>query len=293
MALVQLTIAASGLLALLLFMLANRRGSPLPAIFARWARWLFIGLGCASLLRLLGWSGYPLTVLLPVCLILWFLLESTYMWLAIRALNQHQLPLFPKFRASERPHEWPSQPRFIRLRELLRAQGLELEQALTAELDAAATVRAFIYADPKRTLRVNVLLLPNVRGNFMASLACDSCFEDGSRLITDNTFLPFGGFYPENWNVERRPWLRNPLRLIQRHHERLDAANRTPVAFSMDPEDQMLADLRKVEAVNRELGFLHDSVDVEISGRITPAGRSRVWQELLMLAYLGRPFRYN
>ena len=28
---------------------------------------------------------------------------------------------------------------------------------------------------------------------------------DGERLITDNMHTPYGGFYPDNWNVIRRP----------------------------------------------------------------------------------------
>ena len=45
----------------------------------------------------------------------------------------------------------------------------------------------------------------------------------GLRIVTDNLYVPFAGFYPENWLVERRPWSRSLPRLLARHHARLAA----------------------------------------------------------------------
>lgn len=41
------------------------------------------------------------------------------------------------------------------------------------------------------------------------------------RYVTDNLYLPFGGFYPENWLVERLPWRRSLPRLMARHEQRM------------------------------------------------------------------------
>lgn len=288
----QLLTAALGIASVLLFWLSARIGTPLFAVAARWMRWAFVAMLGGIGLLISGWTPYPLEVLIALSFLIWFLLETGYLWLALAALNRHHMPLFPKFEENEKRDEWPSQPRFIALRTWLRQTGLELEQAMVAHLDVGTTVRTFAYTDKDRSTRFNVMFLPNARGNLVAAYSVDSQLKDGTRIVTDNMFLPFGGFYPESWQLERHPWMRDPRRIWNRHLERLDAAAQPVVKFDLSPIAQYKSDQRRLEQVNRELGFLNQTTDEEEEGQISPAGRARIWQELWMLAYLGKSFRY-
>ncbi|MEI2420349.1 hypothetical protein V6O07_08740, partial [Arthrospira platensis SPKY2] len=74
--------------------------------------------------------------------------------------------------------------------------------------------------------------------------------------MTDNLFLPFGGFYPENWFIERKPWTRSIQALKQRHLACLDAASSPAQPINEDPEDMIRKDSKTLERLNLELGFL-------------------------------------
>ena len=104
---------------------------------------------------------------------------------------------------------------------------------------------------------------------------------------------PFGGFYPENWSVERKPWTRSPDKLLQRHLARIDAKAQALMPFVTNPLEQINADQRIVEQLNRDLGFLHSPAEVAEKGRLTLAGKGRLWQELWTLSYLGWPLDYS
>jgi len=154
-------------------------------------------------------------------------------------------------------------------------------------------MRVSVYENEDATIRLHVLFLPNPRGGFIVCLTCNSVTHAGDSIVTDNIFLPFGGFYPENWDVERSPWTRSPGRLLQRHRERLDAKAQQLMPFVLSPLEQTNEDQRLVEQLNRDLGFLNKVTEQEEFGRLTAAGKARVWQEIWTLAYLGKPMRYN
>ncbi len=62
--------------------------------------------------------------------ILWFLGETLYNWLAITAHSLSPLPLFPRYTVNVTGEEWPVQPRLLKVREWLKAQGFRQVQAL-------------------------------------------------------------------------------------------------------------------------------------------------------------------
>ena len=116
---------------------------------------------------------------------------------------------------------------------------------------------------------------------------------DGRRYLTDNLYIPFAGFYPENWFVERAPWRRSLPRLLARHRARLLAGNATPVPFAVEPLADLNTAQHELDQVNTELGFLHPHHAREDLGKITHEGRYRVWKEIWMLNYLGRAAKYE
>lgn len=286
-------ILATMVVSLVLMQINQRVASPVLSIVDRWLRWLVFSLGTAQLMLEFDLIDRPFWALALAFFLLWFLGETLYNWLAITAHSLSPLPLFPRYGINKSGEEWPVQPRLLKIREWLRAQGFRQTQALKADLGGGVFLRVSIYQDAQATVRLQVTFIPQSTGAISICYAVTSMTEDGSRYLTDNLYIPFGGFYPENWYVERAPWRRSLSRLLARHRARLTAAGATPVPNPTEP----LADLNTVQheldQLNTELGFLYPHAEREDLGKFTQEGRYRVWKEIWMLNYLGRSARYD
>jgi hypothetical protein len=279
--------------ALVLMRINQHLASPALAIVNRWLRWVVMAGGSTQMVAHFGWSERPYLVLLAVAVITWFLLESIYHWLAIHAMSVSPLPLFPRFSLNRGGDEWPVQRRFMKLRDQIRAAGFKHVQALRAEVASGLYVRASFYHNADGTMRLQVTFLPQPMGNLIVGLHLVSRTADGRRLVTDNHHLPFAGFYPENWWVERRPWCRSLPRLLAWHGERNARSGATLIPWTSEPLEDVNAQQGELERLNTELGFLLPSPEHEEHGRISSEGRYRVWKEMLSLNYLGRSARYH
>ena len=280
------------ILALVLFQLNQRFASPVLAIFYRWLRWLIFSLGVAKLAIEFHWVDRPFWVLALALFLLWFLGETLYNWLAIGALSVSPLPLFPRFSVNHSGEEWPTHPRFLKIRDWLRANQFKQVQALKAEVGPGVYLRVSVYQDPEAHVRIQVTFLPQANGAISVCYALTTQTASGYRYVTDNLYIPFGGFYPENWLVERNPWSRSPASLLKRHRERLSKANEMPLGWNTDPLADINSQQRELEQVNTDLGFLLPHAEREDHGKMTYEGRYRVWKELWLLHYFGRCGRY-
>lgn len=267
--------------------------SPTLAIINRWLRWGVMAGGFAQMAVHFGWSERPFAVLFAAFLIGWFMLESVYHWLAIHAMSVSPLPLFPRFALNRGGDEWPVQSRFLRLRDQIRASGFKHVQALRAEVATNLHVRSSFYHSEDSCTRLQVTFLPQPMGNLTVCLHLATQTADGRRIVTDNHHLPFAGFYPEHWWVERRPWCRSLPGLLTRHRDRVARAAGTLVPWTSEPLEDLNAQQTELERLNTQLGFLLPSPEHEERGRISSEGRYRVWKEMLSLNYLGRPARYE
>ncbi len=281
------------LVSLVLMRVNQHLASPSLAIVNRWLRWIVLAGGSAQVSLHFGWSERSFWVLFAAYLILWFLLESIYQWLAIHAMSVSPLPLFPRFTLNRGGDEWPVQRRFMRLREQIRAAGFKHVQALRAEVATGFYVRASFYHSADGNTRLQVTFLPQPMGNLTVCLHFATHTADGLRVVTDNHHLPFAGFYPENWLVERRPWCRSLPGLLTLHRERVARAATTLVPWTSEPLEDVNAQQSELERLNTQLGFLLPGPEHEEHGRISSEGRYRVWKEMLTLNYLGRPARYE
>ncbi|MDP3071705.1 MAG: hypothetical protein Q8N18_15550 [Opitutaceae bacterium] len=286
-------IIAAIVVSLVLMKVNLRLGSPLLSILDRWLRWLVFAFGGAQVCHEFKLIDRPYWVIAAVLFVGWFLIETFYNWLAISAHSLSSLPLFPRYSVNTTGEEWPVQPRFLRDREWLRAEGFRQVQALKAEIGGGVYLRVSIYHDAQAEVRVQVTFIPQGNGTLAVCHAITSVAADGSRYLTDNLHVPFGGFYPENWFVERAPWCRALPKLIARHHARLQRAGVTPVPFTTEPLADFNAVQRELDQVNTELGFLHPQGKREDLGKFTHEGRYRLWKEIWMLNYLGRSARYE
>jgi hypothetical protein len=277
---------------LILTQLNQRLASPVIAIFNRWLRWFVFSLGAASVCTQFQLIDRPFWVLLVGFVLIYFLIETGYRWLEIHALSVSPMPLFPRFAVNSSGEEWPTHPRLLTLREWLRQQGFRPLQSLKAEVGPGIYLRTSVYQDATGNLRVQITFLPQPGGGITVCHTFSSQTTEGDRIVTDNLFLPFGGFYPENWFVERHPWTRSAARLLQRHEQRVRAVQAPLVAWDLEPLGDLNQQQREVERINTELGFLLPHAEREENGKISHEGRYRVWKEVWLLNYFGIASRY-
>ncbi len=277
---------------LILTQLNQRLASPVLAIFNRWLRWLVFSLGAASVCTQFELIDRPFWVLLVGFVLIYFLIETGYRWLEIHALSVSPMPLFPRFAVNSSGEEWPTHPRLLTLREWLRQQGFRPLQSLKAEVGSGIYLRTSVYQDATGNLRVQITFLPQPGGGITVCHTFSSQTTEGDRIVTDNLFLPFGGFYPENWFVERHPWTRSAARLRQRHEQRVRAVHAPLAPWDLEPLGDLNQQQREVERINTELGFLLPHAEREENGKISHEGRYRVWKEVWLLNYFGIASRY-
>lgn len=280
-------------LSLAVMQINQRAASPLLSIVDRWLRWLVFTFGGAQVCLNLDIVDRPYWVIAGVLFIVWFLGETLLNWLRIHALSVSPLPLFPRYGVNEDGDEWPIQPRLLKLREWLRGEGFKQVQALKAELGPGVHLRVSVYQNLDATIRVQITFIPQASGAITVCYALTSMTSDGERVVTDNLYVPFAGFYPEHWFVERAPWRRSLRRLLARHKVRVAKLGGALTPFDVDPLGDLNSTQQELDRINTELGFLNQPPKREDLGKITHEGRYRVWKEIWMLNYLGRAMRYE
>jgi hypothetical protein len=288
----SLFLAPAAALLLVLFYLNLRLASPVLAIPIRWMRWTLFALFVAETSARFKWIDRPFWVVAAGAFLLWFLLESAFNWLRVSAISLSPLPLFPKFTANVSGDEWPVQERLLKVRDWLRDNRFTPVQALKAEVGGGIWLRVSVYQNYERTIRLQVAFLPQDSGAITVCYSLSSETQSGRRYVTDNFFLPFGGFYPENWHIHRSPWRRTLPRLIAHHLNRMQEAGEMPIQWDTDPLTDLNRQQQLMEQVNTELGFLLPHAEREEHGKITPEGRFRIWREAWLLDYLGITQRY-
>lgn len=285
-------IVAGGCVSIVTSYLNRTIASPVMAIINRWLRWISFSLAIAWLTDYWGWSGRPFWVLAITAFLLWLMMETLYNWLAISALSQSPIPLFPKFSINSSGEEWPAVRRIIIVRDWLRRNKFSQVQALLADIGNGIHLRVSVYQNAEATIRVQVLFIPINSTGVTVCFSVSSQTAADLRYTTDNLFLPFGGYYPENWHVERRPWTRRISRLIAAHRRRMANDGQTVVPWNTEPLNDLNDQQRDLDRLNTELGFLFPHAMREEYGKMTFEGRYRIWKEVWFLNYLGLPQRY-
>ena len=288
-----LYICAAMLLSIVLVQINRFKASPILAIANRWLRWTVFATSAAYIWSSLELTTHPYWMLALTFALVWFIGETLYNWMAVKALSESPLPLFPKYTLNETGEEWPVQPRFQKVRYEIRQLGYTHTQSLRAEIVPGIYVRVSVYHDARAERRLQITFLPRPNSAVAMCATISSQTPDGHRYVTDNVFLPYAGFYPENWLVDRTPWTRSIIKLLARHNARLARAKETLAPWTTAPLDDLNAQQRDLEQLNTQLGFLTTRAQREEHGKVTPAGRYRVWKEIWTLNYLGRSARYE
>jgi hypothetical protein len=263
-------------------------GLPILHVFSRWLRWFLFAALFAFFLDVFGLSFRPAWVHFLTGLAVWFVIETGYNWLAIKALSRSELPLFPTFRENSDGDEWPADEHFIQIKEWLKAEGFKRVEALKAELFEGTYLRASIYESADQLDRIQILFLPKRQGGSSACYTIQTFSTEGQRIITDNQFLPYGGYYPENWELARKPLIGSPKRLLALHRKRVTKSAINPGVSDSSPLEDLNDQQRILERLNMETGFLVPRPQQEEEGKISSDGRYRLWKEMWLLAYLGK-----
>lgn len=278
----------TALLTILLPSLGLRKGIPVLILLGRWLRWGLFGVLFSFFLKFFEISFRPDWVHFITGLAVWFLLETGYYWIAIKALSRSDLPLFPSFKMNQDGDEWPADKQLIKVREWLREEKFTRLSALKAELFVDTVLRASIYESSDRLVRLQILFIPKRKGGATACYTLSTNGENDRRLITDNLFLPFGGYYPEGWNMMRKPLIGSLKRLLKLHRQRLQKSSIKAIPFEDSPLEELNDQQRILEQLNLETGFLNPRQYQEEVGRLSYDGRYRLWKEMWLLAYLGK-----
>ena len=276
-------------LAVVLPILGSRSSIPLFPLLGRWIRWLLFGVLFAISLKYFDLSYRADWVHFVSGLALWFILETSYNWIAIKALSGSDLPLFPQFYVNTDGDEWPADQRYIELREWLRSEDYKHLSSLKAELFAGMYLRACVYESSDSFTRIQILLMPTRKGGSTASYTVRTCTQEGQCVITDNLSLPYGGYYPSRWNMCRKPLIGSLRRLLALHKHRLIKMNIRATGTEDSAVEEINDQQRILERLNTDTGFLVPRHLHEEEGKITPNGRYRLWKEMWLIAYLGKP----
>ena len=288
----SLVLAPSMALLLLLLYINLRLASPLLAIPIRWLRWILFALFAAQANEQLALFDRSPWVVAAAAFLLWFLIESGFNWLKVSAISLSPLPLFPRYVVNSSGDEWPTQKRLLKVRDWLRDNRFTPVQALKAELGESIWLRTSVHHSHDGTVRLHTLFVPQESGAITVCFSVSTRTADGRRYVTDNLYIPFGGFYPESWHVERTPWRRGLPGLVVRHQDRLARSGSPALRWDNSPIDDINQQQQQMEMVNTELGYLLPHAEREEYGKITPEGRFRVWKEAWLLDYLGVAQRY-
>lgn len=280
---------AMAIITTLLPFLGGRLNTPIFFILGRWLRWLLFGALFAYFIKIFEISFRPDWVHFATGIALWFIIETSYNWIIIKTLSFSDLPLFPDFHENKDGDEWPAGKHFIGIKEWLRNENYTRLKALKSQLFANTHLRASIYESSDQLTRIQILFLPKRKGGATACYTISTRAKDGSRVITDNHIHPYGGYYPESWEVCRKPLTGSIKRLLLLHHERVLSFKIEPVRVQDDALEELNDHQRILERTNIKIGFLVPRHCREEEGRISQEGRYRLWKEMWLIAYLGKP----
>ena len=284
----QWLLFAVAIITVLLPILGGRFSIPTFLVLGRWLRWFLFGALFAYFLKSFEFSSRPDWVHFVTGIAIWFILETGYNWIAIKALSYSDLPLFPEFYENEDGDEWPAEKRFIEIKDWLRAKNYTRLKALKSELYVDTYLRASIYESSDQLTRIQILFLPKRKGGATACYTISTHAKEGGRIITDNLTLPYGGYYPESWEMCRKPLIGSLKRLVVLHRNRVVKLEVEPVVVEDDALEELNDHQRTLERLNTEIGFLVPRPRQEEDGKISQEGRYRLWKEMWLLAYLGK-----
>jgi len=269
---------------------AARQGQPLMEIATRWSRLLAVVLGVTYLAFAMEWSlaaNRSPWSFATVLLIGAILLVTIAAWFRVKGFSFEDIPLFPSYFRNEESGEWPTSADHISLREWIRKQGFRQVEFLGAYPFPETFIREYHFDSKDGRTRLCVSFIPKGIKQLCVSHAASSISADGVRYVTDNAFAPYGGLYPDNWIVDRKPLRRSVAKLLERHQRRIETSGKEFSPWIDLPLEDVKEQHRLLEKANRDNGILNPRSNWEEYGRFSQEGCYRMWKEILLLHYFG------
>ncbi len=268
-------------------LLTRERQSLRMQVARRWFGFSAMSCLCGYVLFRFGWIDRSLPICLAVSGLGLLLIETAYQWMLVRALSRSEWPLFPRFKSTGDGTGWPVDRKILRIKGRLESLGYRTRDILEAPIFPEFVVRLYTMENASRTIRAQLLCLPRGRRSPSCYISFLSTDADEQRRVTDNVAVPFGGYYPSKWSLQRHPWMESPRRLEALHQRGIEKSGFVVVPFESEPLEDINASQELLESVNRESGFLRSRMD-DSPDRISSDGRYRIWKEILLVNYLGR-----
>ena len=279
------------LLLLAVYVITHILSKQLPmrvlGLIKHWMRWMSFACAFSLILVVFEWSSRPDWVHFVSGLALWFMLETVFYKVSIHMMNVSEMELFPKYKNDTDENLWPINKEVLKVKDLLSKEGFKFEETLKAHIVSHITIRQAIFLDEARKIRLNVLFVPNAQNQIKLFYSLFSTKGSGENLITDNQNMPFGGFYPEHWTVNRFPLCHSLGQLLKKHRKAIEEAKDTWSLLDEDIRTKSNKLQRELEIKNREMGFLN-LPNNEDKQKISPDGCFRIWTEMWLLAYFGK-----
>ena len=279
--------------AFLLPKISVRKELPILMLVSKWLRWLLFAAVFSFLVKFFEISSRADWVHFITGLMLWFLCETGYNWIAIKILSRSDIPLFPGFKIDEDEDENTESENLIKNKEWLCKKGFKCLSSLKAQLFEDVFISVSLYENSDHTTRIQISSIPRLGGTATRFYTIITNGKNDTRLVTDNHSLPFGGFYPRKWYLLRKPLVGSLNRLLALHKRRLKNKKFEVVPYENKPLEELNKQQKVLEELNIESGFLNPGQQHEEDGKLSYDGRYRLWKEMWLLAYLGKPICYN
>jgi len=279
------------LLLLAVYCLSHILSKQLPIriirLFSHWARWLTFACAFSLMLTYFEWSNRADWIHFISGLAAWFILETLYYKISIHMLNISEMDLFPKYKNDTNENLWPINKEVLKIKDLLSEEGFKEEETLKAEIIAHLVIRQAVFLDEARKVRLNVLFIPNAKNEIKLFYSLFSHKTSGEYLLTDNQNMPFGGYYPDHWTVNRYPISHSLKKLLKKHREAMIESEGEWTELEGDIRTKSNRLQWELEKKNREMGFLNEP-NREDKQQISSEGCFRIWIEMWLLAYFGK-----
>lgn len=250
-----------------------------------WHKWITFSLIFAFILDITAWSFRPLWVHLSAGFAIWFIFETAIYRFSIHMLNLSNIKLFPQYENDTPQNLWPINTQALKIKEWISGHSFKPRMYLKAKLINDIQIRQAIYLNKDESIQLSVLFIPQTKENVLIYFTFLSETNLGECLLTDNQNMPFGGYYPKNWEVSRKPLCTSMDYLYKSHTIKMKQKKYNWIKIK---GEDILYDVnqrqKELENVNRNLGFMNQPDNREI---ISNKGCFRVWLEMWLLAYFG------
>lgn len=267
----------------------NKYTLPILKLISHWCRWLCFAGFFTYFLVVFELSFRPDWVHWITGMAVWFFLETLFFRVSVQLLNLSEIPLFPKYQRDTIDNLWPINQRALKIKDYLIHKSFKNVGVIKANLSQNLSIRQALFLDDSERIRINVVFLPNAKQEIICYVSLFSLNESGLYLITDNQNVPFGGFYPEHWSVNRYPLCDSLPKLLKKHRAMMKTKHTNWQLLETDLLQTMNQCQAELEVINEKMGFFNHSSD-SAKSQISSEGSHRICIEMWLLSYFGKTF---